>query len=305
MVCEVAGEDKSFRDLMDKYMEEHSKPKKKAWKRDEVSLSHLNPFFGEYDLIEITPSIISDYKNRRLKERAAPASLNRELSLCKHAFNLAYKEWDWVREKPFCKVKMERENNERGRILGHEEEMRLLEVSPPWLKEIITFALNTGCREGEILGLTWQDFDLSKKVVVIRQSKTGYTKTIPLTPTLYELLKTKNKVRHLHHSLVFPSDNGTRFTASNLGRAFLAALKKAKVENFRFHDLRHSFASRLAQSGVDLYLIQRLLGHREPRMVQRYSHHSVESLRSGIEVLERVKLETEKIQSQISHNVGI
>jgi integrase len=301
----LPGEDKTFRDLMEKYMEEHSKPKKKAWKRDEVSLSHLNPFFGEYDLMEITPSIISDYKNGRLRERAAPASLNRELSVCKHAFNLAYKEWDWVRENPFCKVKMERENNERDRILGHEEEKRLLEVSPTWLKEIMTFALNTGCREGEILGLTWQDFDLFKRIVVIHQSKTGYTKTIPLTPTVYELLKTKNKVRHLHHSLVFPSDNGTRFTASNLGRAFRGALKKAKLENFRFHDLRHSFASRLAQSGVDLYLIQKLLGHREPRMVQRYSHHSVESLRKGIEVLERLKLESEEIQSQISHNVEI
>ena len=301
----LPGEDNAFHDLMDKYMEEHSKPKKRAWTRDDVSLSHLNPFFGEYNLMEITPAIISDYKSIRLKEGAAPATLNRELSLCKHAFNLAYKEWNWVKENPFCKVKMERENNERDRILGYEEEKQLFEVSPEWLKEIIIFALNTGCREGEILGLTWQGVDLYKKIVVIRQSKTGYTKTIPITPTLFELLKTKNKVRHLHYNLVFPSENGTRFTASNLGRTFRSALKKVKIDNFRFHDLRHSFASRLAQSGVDLYLIQKLLGHRDPRMVQRYSHHSVESLRNGIEVLERVKFESEKIQSQISHNEGI
>ncbi len=90
----LPGEDKTFCDMMNKYMEEHSKPRKKAWTRDEVSLSHLKPFFGEYNLMEITPSIISDYKNRRLREGAAPASLNRELSLCKHAFNLASKEWD-------------------------------------------------------------------------------------------------------------------------------------------------------------------------------------------------------------------
>jgi len=301
----LPGQDKTFKELMEKYMVEHSKPKKKTWVRDGVSLSHISPFFGEYNLMEITPSMISDYKNRRLKEGAAPATLNRELSLCKHAFNLAYKEWDWVRENPFCKVKMERENNERDRILGHEEEKRLLEVSPPWLREIITFALNTGCREGEILGLTWQDVDLFKRIVVIHQSKTGHTKTIPVIPTLFELLKIKNKVRHLHHNLVFPSANGTRFTPSNLGRSFRSALKKAKIYNFRFHDLRHSFASRLAQSGVDLYLIQKLLGHRDPRMVQRYSHHSVESLRNGIEALERVKLESGKIQSQISHNEGI
>ncbi|MFB3886933.1 MAG: tyrosine-type recombinase/integrase [Thermodesulfobacteriota bacterium] len=296
----LAGEDKTFHELMTKYMEEHSKPKKRAWTRDTVSLSHLKPFFGEYKLMEITPSLISNYKSIRRKEGAAPASINRELSLCKHAFNLAYKEWDWVRENPFCKVKMERENNERDRILAYEEEKRLLEVSPPWLKEIITFALNTGCREGEILGLTWQDVDLFKRIVVIHQTKTGHTKTIPLTPTLFELLKIKNKVRHLYHNLVFPSANGTRFTASNLGRSFRSALKKAKIDNLRFHDLRHTFASRLAQSGVDLYLIQKLLGHRDPRMVQRYSHHSVESLRSGIEVLEKIKLENEKNSFTIS-----
>ncbi len=69
------------------------------------------------------------------------------------------------------------------------------------------------------------------------------------------------------------------------------ALEKAKVENFHFHDLRHTFASRLAMAGKDLYLIQRLLGHREPRMVQRYAHHSIESLRDGIEVLETLKKE--------------
>ena len=95
------------------------------------------------------------------------------------------------------------------------------------------------------------------------------------------------KIRHLHYSLVFPSDNETQITASNLGRVFRNALAKAEIRDFRFHDLRHTFATRLAQRGVDLYLIQKLLGHREPRMVQRYAHHSVESLRAGIEVLEK------------------
>ena len=121
---------------------------------------------------------------------------------------------------------------------------------------------------------------------------------------MLELLRTRNRVRQLHSNLVFPTENGTRITASNLGRAFREALKKAKIENFRFHDLRHTFASRLAQEGVDLYLIQRLLGHKDPRMVQRYSHHSVESLRGGIEVLERLKRERVEDQSRFSHTAG-
>ena len=162
---------------------------------------------------------------------------------------------------------MERENNARDRVLGYDEEERLLDVCPKWLAEIVTFALHTGARMGEILELTWSGVDLFRKVVVIHQGKTGQTKTIPLTPTALELLKGKNKVRHIHSNLLFPSESGTRVTDSNVGRAFAKARKRAGVENIKFH--RHTFASRLAMAGKDLYVIQKLLGHRDPRMVQR------------------------------------
>jgi integrase len=284
-------DDKTFREMMDKYMDEHSKVKKRSWRRDEVSLIHLLPFFEGHTLAEISPELISRYKDRRLQEGAKPATLNRELSLAKHAFNLCWKEWGWCKENPFCKVKMERENNVRDRVLGYDEEDKLLDACPNWLKDIVTFALHTGSRMGEILELAWKDVDLFRKVVVIHQGKTGHIKTIPLTPTALEILKVKVKVRHLHSKLVFPSQSGTRITNRNLERAFKGAMKKAKIEGLRFHDLRHTFASRLAMAGKDLYLIQKLMGHREPRMVQRYAHHSVESLRNGIEVLETLKKE--------------
>lgn len=279
----------TFKEMMNRYMDEHSKLKKKSWKRDEVSLSHLLPFFGIYTLTEITAEMISRYKTRRLKERAKPATLNRELSLMKHAFNLAMKEWDWCKENPCCRVKRERENNERDRVLGYDEEDELLKVCSPWLREIVIFALETGAREGEILEFNRKSFDPFRRVVTILQSKTGQYKTIPLTSRVFEILKDKIKVRN---NLVFPSQKGTRITDTNLGRAFRNALKKAKIEDFRFHDLRHTFASRCAQGGVDLSIIQKYLGHKDFRMVQRYSHHSIESLRNGIEVLERLRLQT-------------
>jgi integrase len=294
--------ERTFRELTDRYMNDHSKLKKKSWQRDEISLNHLLPFFGDCILSEVTPEMISRYKTRRLKEGAKPATLNRELSLAKHAFNLALKEWGWCKENPFCKVKMEKENNARDRVLGYDEEERLLSVCKKWLNDIVKFALHTGARMGEILELDWRDVDFFRKVVIIRQSKTGYTKTIPLTATAMDILKTKAKVRHLHSSLVFPSKNRTRISNRNLERAFGNALKKAGINNLHFHDLRHSFASRLAMAGKDLYLIQKLLGHREPRMVQRYAHHCIESLRSGIEVLETLQKEAnEKNQSQLWH----
>ena len=298
-------EERTFKDLMERYMKEHSKPKKKSWLRDEISISHLNPFFGSSALQEINPEMISRYKTKRYAENARPATINRELALAKHACNLGLKEWGWCKTNPFSMVKMERENNTRDRVLAYEEEERLLNACPKWLEDVVTFALHTGARMGEILDLTWKDVDLFRRVAVIRQGKTGQTKTIPLTPTALEILKAKAKVRHLHSNFIFPSQTGTRISNRNLERAFTGALKKGEIEGLWFHDLRHTFASRLAIAGKDLYLIQRLLGHKEPRMVQRYAHHSIESLRNGIEVLETLKKEaTEKSRITILSQSG-
>jgi integrase len=154
--------------------------------------------------------------------------------------NLALKEWGWCKENPFCKVKMERENNARNRWLTGEEEEKLLKVSPQWLKEIILFALNTGMREREILNLGWKSVDLLRKVVLVLQEKTNEQKTIPLITKVVELLKAKNKVRYLGQDFVFSSKNGTKILGSNLVRAFRVALKKAGIGDFRFHDLRHT-----------------------------------------------------------------
>ena len=256
--------ERTFKEMMDRYMDEHSKLKKKSWKRDEVSLSHLLPFFGDHTLEEVNAQLISQYKNRRLQEKAKPATLNRELSLMKHAFNLAMKESDWCKQNPCCRVERERENNERDRVLGYGEEDQLLKVCPPWLREIVIFALDTGAREREILELNGKSFDPFRRVVTILQSKTGQFKTIPLTSRVFEILRNKTKVRHLHHDLVFPCQKGTRITDANLGRSFRNALKKAKIDGFRFHDLGHTFASRCAQGGVDLSIVQKYLVTKTP-----------------------------------------
>lgn len=287
----LPGEDKTFKEMMEEYMTEHSMVKKKSWKRDKNSLDHLLPFFGNLTLARVTPAMISRYKSERLKEGTKPATLNRELALAKHAFNVAIGEWEWAKLNPFCRVKLERENNERDRILSHDEEQRLLEACPQWLSEIVLFALDTGAREGEILELRQNDVDFSLGVVTILQGKTGQYKTIPLTSRVLEILRGKAKVKHLfgdNDRLVFPSENGTRISDTNLGRAFRNVLKKARIEGLHFHDLRHTFASRCIQGGVDPYLVQKCLGHKDPRMMQRYSHHSIESLRSGIGALERL-----------------
>ncbi len=110
---------------------------------------------------------------------------------------------------------------------------------------------------------------------------------MPLNSFAFELLNLKYAKKVLSiNGLVFVSSVGTKIDADNLRRAFYVVLRKAEIENFKFHDLRHTFATRLAQSGIDIYKIAKLLGHEDIRMTQRYAHHCPESLRDGVEILE-------------------
>lgn len=278
--------ERTFDEMMARYMKEHL-VKTRSMKCNNFYLKNLLPFFGHYTLAEITPKRIAEYKSRRYAQGKAPATINRELAAMKAAFNLAIKEWEWCRDNPMSKVSMEKENNQRDRWLSLEEEEGLLKTCPSWIKEIVSFALHTGMRRGEILGLTWAGVDLFRKTVTVFRSKNGERRTIPLNRTMIHLLKEKLKVRALKTNLVFHSKAHTEIDVNNLRRAFCSALKKNGIQDFRFHDLRHTFATRLVQAGIDLYKVQRLLGHKSPIMTQRYAHHYPESLRDGVEILDK------------------
>jgi len=159
---------------------------------------------------------------------------------------------------------------------------------------MILFALNTGMRMGEIRALTWEAVDLFRKTVTVFRSKNGEQRTIPINSLVLDVLKSKAKVRSLKSDYVFPNDTYTLLDDSHLRRAFRGAMKLCRIENFHFHDLRHTFATRLVQSGIDLYEVQCLLGHKSPIMTQRYAHHYPESLREGVEMLEKYRLASTK-----------
>ncbi len=294
----LEGDDRNFGEMVDKYMQEHSIPKKASADRDQVSLVHLRPYFEEYAVAAITPRMINEYKNKRREEGASPATINRELALTKHAFNLALKEWGWVAENPVMKVTMEKEPPARDRFLSYEEEESILSASPQWLKDIVIFAIETGCRRGEILSLQWKDVDLFKKVVTIFGKKTGERRTIPLTNKVFEVLKerekTRAKVQSITEDLVFDHPPGRRLNINTLKWTFGEVLEKTKLKGVRFHDFRHTFASRLAQNGIDPYSIQKLMGHTSFSTTQRYAHHFVESLRRGIKSLEVARMERDQ-----------
>ena len=277
-----------FEELKERYMKDHSKVNKvvKSSVRDENAFSHLIDAFGGLLLAEITPARISEYKSLRRSEGAKTATIARELEVLRHSFNLAVREWEWIDKNPFERVKIEKPNNKIERWLSEQEEISLLKASLPWLREIIIFALHSGMRQNEILSLKWTQVDLKRRTVTLLVTKNKEKRTIPLNKTLIDLLQSIGKIRSIS-GYVFVSQVGTRIDASNLRRTFELAKKVAGIEDFRFHDLRHTFATRLVQAGVDLYVVKQLLGHKSITMTMRYAHHNPESLRSGVEILDK------------------
>lgn len=293
------GEGKTIRDLLERYMDEHSIPNKSVGtvRNDRGMVNEILEYFGDMLLIELTPPRIAEYKAFCRKKGLKPATINHRRKLLSGAFNLAIREWEWVKENPVIKVKAEKVRNERDRWLTPEEEQILLEKSvlhptlkgnktEPryWLQELIIFALQTGMREDEILSLEWIYVDLDRRTVTVIKSKNDLPRTVPLTSVALQLLVSKSENRKSDY--VFPNEAGRKMGRRNMTRAFDKVVERAGIVNFTFHDLRHTFATRLAQVGVDLYTISKLLGHKDVKMTQRYAHHCTASLRRGIEVME-------------------
>lgn len=286
----MPGEHKTFREMMDKYLDEYSPQKRpKSHLRDKSLASHLKGYFGELTLSEISPKDIYAYKVMRREEEAAPKTINNELILMGHAYNLAMKEWEWIGSNPVSRVSKEKVRNQVERWLTLKEEKKLLAASPGWLQQIIVFAVNTGLRQGEILDLRWPRVDLERKTLTILEQKNGCRDVLPLNDNAVAVLKSRSKVRSLKTDHVFFGKAGEKFDARNLLRAFYAARKKVGLEDLRFHDLRHTFATRLVQAGIDIYTVQKLGRWKTIQMVMRYAHHYPESLRPGVKALDRME----------------
>ncbi|MGC1455368.1 MAG: site-specific integrase, partial [Nitrospirota bacterium] len=243
---------------------------------------------GDVVLSAMSPKAIADFKVKRRDEGVEPSTVNRDLCLISHAFNLAVKEWEWMEYNPVSRVSRERVNNQVERWLTFEEQEKLLAVSPLWLREIIIFAVNTGWRRSEILALKWDKVDLFRKTLTILEQKNKGKDTQPFNEQVLEVLKARYKVRSIASCLVFYDIEGKEFDGRNVLKVFTRTVKLAKIAHCRFHDLRHTFATRLVQASVDLYKVQKLLRHKSPIMTQRYAHHYSESLRDGVETLDRI-----------------
>lgn len=251
-----------------------------SYERDQLSIKHLLKAFGSKLLSEITTRDIEAYKNQR-RDEVAPATVNRELSCIKHMLGKAVK-WGYLSANPADGVAKFKEPPGRVRYLNEDEIERLLECCSGHIRPVVVMALNTGMRRGEILGLKWQDVDLPNRVSKVIRTKNNEMRMIPINGTLYnELAALEPGIGNCH---VFVDQDGNPL--GNIRTAFCGALRRAGIKSFRFHDLRHTFASRLVQAHVDITTVQKLLGHKDIRMTLRYSHLSDTHLKEAVKKLE-------------------
>lgn len=250
--------------------------------RDGFSVAQLTPVFKEKYLFEITPRMIEKYKATRLG-KVGPATINRELACLKHMYTKAI-EWDYLKINPVKKVKLLKEPPGRLRYLNPDEVEALVDACQDHLRPIVITALNTGMRKSEILTLKWRDVDLRNRKVTVRKPKNNEIRVIPINQTLYQELSGLSQ--QLGSEYVFSNGNGQKF--GDIKKGFSAALKRAGIEDFHFHDLRHTFGSHLVMQGVDLKTVQQVMGHKDIKMTMRYSHLSPEHVQEAMGRLDSV-----------------
>ncbi len=249
--------------------------------------------FGDVSAEALKPTDIEQW-TLQLSKTLSASSVNHHLAILSAAYNRAQKRGS-VSINPMHVVSRLKENNVRVRCLSEEEESRLVEAVPEWLRPLLLVALHTGMRKSELFKLRWTDVDLATRTILVRQAKSGEGRRLPMSNEARQAFKAlwekRRKVVALKDSspetrsgYVFAAPKGGFMHAFD--RYWYLALRSAEIPDFHFHDLRHTFASRLAMKGVDLYRVQTLMGHKTPEMTQRYAHLSPDTLREAVERLD-------------------
>ena len=292
-------------ELIDRYVRDVMPHKPKSAKDQTRHLDWWKAQLGSYTLADVTPSMLAEYRDklasgmledgsmtRELKangkprvapvEPRSPSTVVRYIAALSHAFTIAVKEWGWIESNPMLRVTKPSQPKGRVRFLSDDEREALLreckasEHSDLYIAVVL--ALSTGARRMEIMGLRWGQVDLARNVITLYETKNGETRVLPLVHHAHELMKERAKVRRIDTDLVFPEKSRKRKPADlrpvELRFAFEAALARAGVRDFRWHDLRHTAASYLAMGGASIPEIAEVLGHKTLQMVKRYAHLS-------------------------------
>jgi integrase len=241
---------------------------------------------GNYPLQSIAKEQIVQEREVLLAGGRKPSSVNHYMAILSSVFRHCVKEWSWLKVHPMRDIPILKLGSHRVRYLSDNERVRLLDAcrmsSCKGLYDIVLLTLSTGGRRGDILGLTHQDIDLTLNRVHFRHTKNGMPRTVPLTGPIVDILHEKQVDN--------PSSPIFTIKKRTLRTYWEKAVKQAQIQNFTFHDLRHTTGSYLAQSGVPLLAIADILGHKNLAMTRRYTHLDTNHLDQVMERMTRDKL---------------
>lgn len=281
-------------ELIDRFISQWLVKFPERQKKQTALLNWWKQRIGHRTLNQLKPSDIAEARDALTATKSPrggllnPSTVNRYLAAFSKVLSVGVKEWGWLEDSPMRKVSKPKEGKARDRYLSYEEKDRLLtackESSNPHLLPVVSLALLSGMRFTEIVTLTWVDIDLHNRLITLHKTKNGEKRYIPITSSIEEIISSLPS----KEGLLFKSNRShNRKGCVSLRHAFEKALKIAKIEDARFHDLRHSAASYLAMNGATQGELMAVLGHKCPSMTRRYVHYNQKHL---AELMERIDL---------------
>lgn len=271
------AESTTLTEALDRYAREVTPHKKGAsqelgriakWKKHPLSNAFLATIRG---------ADIAKYRDERLAASKSTNTVRLEIAVISHLFNIARKEWGMESlSNPVQNIRMPKNSRPRDRRIVGDEEERLLDActrsKSPALKDIVLLALETAMRLGELLSLEWKNIDLKKRIARLPDTKNGETRDVPLSSKAIETLQ--KRVRAINSDRVFHEWSSQSGFKCTWGRA----IKRAEIDSFRFHDLRHEATSRFFELGLNIMQVAAITGHKDLKMLKRYTHLRAEDL---------------------------
>lgn len=280
----VEAEQHTLNDVINRYKQHLGLENPRRLKTATHLLDWWGAKLGHHLLADLTQAAIAKamddlrmeiVPNRKKGLKYTNATVNRYKSALQSALNMAVSPWCWLEDNPAKKMKNLKEPPGRDRFLNKEEMTALLDQcrisENPYLYSIVIVALSSGARREEIRAIKWTDVLLDEGKVVLRKTKNKKNRTIHLAHHALAEIRKRHSVKGKHDVYVFPSDNDVS-KPIDFRRAWRTALKRSKLTDFRFHDLRHTAASYLAMNGATPSEIAEVLGHQSLAMVKRYAH---------------------------------
>lgn len=277
----------TFSDLVDHFINNGAVEHHRSAKDSMRHLNYWQERLGDFSLVHLTPErlakerllLIDTPTNRGAKKSSA--TVNRYIATLSSALTYACRQLRWIDDNPCFNLIKLKENPGRDKVLTQDEVHRLMdscrESRNSYLYCIVLLEFTTGMRQGEILSLTWDQIDFNNKLAHLKETKNGTPRSVPLVTPAIEELNRLFQSRNLAKSLIFASK--TAFGKIDIAKAWNEALKRASIEGFVFHSIRHHFATLAARSGASNLQLKTALGHKTLQMLERYTHLDVQTTR--------------------------